>query len=324
MSEKKTIKRPEDCYDFLIIGAGVTGLSAGMYGARLGLRTLVLGANSESELAIGGVITLTDTVENYPGFIHLTGQELAKKIEDHARSYDNVEIKNERVTEVSKKGKKFKIVTDKDEYETKTLLFATGTKWRKLPMPGAKELENKGVAYCALCDGPLFKNKEVAIIGGSDSAAKESLFLAQHASKVYIVVRGVELKAEPINQKLVAQNSKIEVLLQTNVTEIIGEKFVEKIKLDKKYKGKDEIQLSGVFGAIGHIPLSGLAQSLGVELDEKKEIKINRNSETNIEGVYAAGDVVDTAFKQAIVGVAEGVVASYHAFKYVQAKEIEC
>src|SRR3989344_8076502 len=171
-------------YDFIIIGAGGTGLAAAMYAARLNLKTLVLGFTHGTELPVGGVITTTNVVENYPGFIRLTGQELAKKLEEHARSYELVEIKNEKAGDVKKTKDGFSVKTNKGEYFGKTILFATGTKWRKLEVPGSDEFENKGVSYCALCDGPLFKNKTIAVVGGSDSAAKDALLLAEHAKKV--------------------------------------------------------------------------------------------------------------------------------------------
>ena len=150
-------------YDFIIIGAGGTGLAAAMYAARLGLKTLVLGASHGSELPVGGVITTTNVVENYPGFIRLTGTELADKIREHAESYELVEIKEEKAEKVSGKAGKFIIKTKKNEYNGKTILFATGTKWRKLPesVKGAREFEGRGVNFCALCDGILFKNKIV-------------------------------------------------------------------------------------------------------------------------------------------------------------------
>src|SRR3989344_5203905 len=188
-------------FDFVIIGAGVAGLAAGMYGARLGMKTLVLGATHGTELPIGGVITTTNVVENYPGFVKLSGFEIAKKLEEHARSYELVEIKNEKVISVKKIKNGFSVKTNKNEYEGKTILFATGTKWKKLPenVKGNIEFENKGLSYCALCDGPLFKNKEIGVVGGSDSAAKDALLLAEHAKKVYIIYRGEEIHPEPIN-----------------------------------------------------------------------------------------------------------------------------
>ncbi|MCH8329286.1 MAG: FAD-dependent oxidoreductase [Nanoarchaeota archaeon] len=315
----------KEMYDTLIIGAGVTGLSAAMYAGRLNLKTLVLGATSGSELPIGGVITLTDTVDNYPGFKHLTGQELAEKLEAHAKDY-NIEIKEEKVLDVSRENKLNCFIgkTEKSSYHAKTIILATGAKWRELPMKGADEFKNKGVHYCALCDGALYKDKIIAVIGGSDSAAKEAILLSQFGKKVYIISRKYKIRAEPINIKLIEKNKKIEIITNTNVTEILGDKFVNKAILDKAYNGSKELKVDGVFGAIGHIPLSDLAVKLGVTINKKKEIMVDRESKTNVKGVFAAGDVIDSAFKQAITGVAEGVVAAYSAYTYINENESVC
>ena len=313
-------------YDFIIIGAGGTGLAAAMYAARLGLKTLVLGASHGSELPVGGVITTTNVVENYPGFIRLTGTELADKIREHAESYELVEIKEEKAENVSGKAGKFIIKTKKNEYNGKTILFATGTKWRKLPesVKGAREFEGRGVNFCALCDGILFKNKIVSVIGGSDSAAKDALVLSEHAKKVYIVYRGEKIRPEPINLVRVEKNKKIEVINNTNIIEIRGKDFVESVVLDKTYKGSNKLELNGIFVAIGHDFLSELAVPLGVKLNEKKEIVINhKDSSTNVPGVYAAGDVADKPFKQAITGVAEGCTAAHSAYEFISKEGIE-
>lgn len=306
-------------YDFLIIGAGGTGLAAGMYAGRLGMKTLILGATHGSELPIGGTITTTDVVENYPGFSKITGFELAKNLEKHARDYsDLVSIKNEKAIEVAKSGKWFNVKTEKSEYKALTLLFATGTKWRKLTVPGAKEFETKGVYYCALCDGPLFKNKEVAVVGGGNSAAKDALILARHAKKVYLIARRENLTAEPANIEKINQSENIELITERNIEEVKGNKFVESIVLDKPHKGKKELNVEGVFVAIGHVALSELAESLGVELARDKEIPVNpETKQTNIPGVYAAGDVVESKFKQLITGVAEGCIAAYSAYEHI-------
>ena len=313
-------------FDFVVLGAGVTGLAAGMYGARLGLKTLVLGKSSGSELPIGGVITTTNIVENYPGFIKVTGTELAENLEKHARSYELVTIKEESASEIKKSKGGFEIKTDKEIYVGKTILFATGTKWKKLPesVKGSREFENKGVNYCAICDGPLFRNKIVGVVGGSDSAAKDAMLLSEHAKKVYIIYRGEKIHPEPINMKRVEQNKKIEIINNTNVTEVKGEQIVKSVVLDRMYKGKKELELDGIFIAIGHIVLSDLAKPLGVKLNGKGEIIIDhKTSETNIEGVYAAGDVADKPFKQAITGVAEGCTAAYSAYEYITKGKIE-
>ncbi len=293
-------------YDFIIIGGGCSGLPAAMYGSRLGMKTLVI-----AELP-GGLITTTHLVENWPGTKSISGPDLAVSLVDHATT-SGAEIKSERVKEIEKTDSGFKVKSASNEYEGKTVMISTGTIHKKLGVPGEKELENKGVSYCALCDGGFFKEKIVCVVGGGDAAAKEALFLSEHASKVYIIVRKDILKAEPINAERIKKNDKIEILYKTEIEEILGTEKVEKIKL----KDGKEMEMNGVFMAIGHIAQTELAKTLGVELNEKGEIKINRKSETNVPGVFAAGDCCDTGFKQAITGAAEGVTASYYAYHLV-------
>jgi len=316
-------KKEDREYDFIIVGAGVSGMAAAMYGARLGLKTLALGATHGTEMPLGGVITTTNIVENYPGFTKLTGSELADKIREHAQSYDLVTLKVEKVERVERKNGNFKVKTNKSEYSCSTILFATGTKWKKLEVPGAKDFENRGVAFCALCDAILYKNKVVGVVGGSDSAAKDALVLAEHAKKVYIIYRGEQIRPEPINLERVKSNKKIEIINNANVVEVRGDKSVKSVLLDKEFEGSKELALDGLFVAIGHIALSGLAREMGVNLNEKGEIIINhKTSETNIPGVYAAGDVADTPFKQAITGVAEGCIAAYSAYEHATKRKI--
>lgn len=313
-------------YDFIIIGAGVTGLAAAMYGARLGLTSLVLGKNYGSEMPIGGVITTTDIVENYPGFIKLSGNDLAENLRKHAESYDLVNISKEEVMEIERKKNCFLIKTNKNSYDGKTILFATGTKWRKLPdnIKGSREFDGKGINYCALCDAPLYKNKVVCIVGGSDSAAKDALVLAQHAKKVYIIYRGDNIHPEPINLDRINNKKNIEIINKANIIEIKGDRVVKSIILDREYKGNKEINLEGIFVAIGHEILSDLAIKLGVKVNNKKEIIIDhKSSETNLPGVFAAGDVADKPFKQAITGVAEGCTAAYSAYEYITKNKVE-
>lgn len=302
-------------YDVIIVGSGVAGLGAAMYAGRLGMKTLVIGD------APGGTITTTNIVENYPGFKKVTGQELADNLREHALEYkDFVEIKDSRVEKITS-GDLFSVKADQ-EYKTKSVIFATGTKWRELDVPGSVEYKNKGVHYCALCDGFFYRGKTTCIVGGSDSAAKDALVLAEHASKVYIIYRRDKIRAEPPNAKRVAESKNIEIIYSTNITEIKGnqQKGVTSVILDKPFNGSNELPMEGVFVAIGHIALSDVAKDVGVELNEKGEIKINRKSETNVPGFFAAGDVCDTHFKQAITGVAEGVTAAYSAYEYVGSK----
>ncbi|MBS3080233.1 FAD-dependent oxidoreductase [Candidatus Pacearchaeota archaeon] len=312
----------EKSYDYVILGGGGAGLASAMYAGRLGLKTLVLGASHGSELPIGGVITTTNIVENYPGFIRLTGIELAKKIEDHARSYNLVTIKEEKAEKIERHKNCFKITTNNAIYSSKTVLFATGTKWKKLDVPGAKEFENKGLAFCALCDGVLFKNKVVGVVGGSDSAIKDALLLSEYVKKVYIIYRGEQIRPEPINMARIKANKKIEIINNTNVVEIKGTKFLEKAILDKPYKGSRELKLAGLFIAIGHIVLSDLAKTLGVKTNDKEEIITDKTALTNIPGIFAAGDVADTPFKQLITGVAEGCIAAHSAYEYITKNKV--
>jgi thioredoxin reductase (NADPH) len=302
-------------YDLVIIGSGVTGYGAAMYASRLDLSVAVIG-NVD-----GGTITLTDDVANYPGFIQLTGKELAEKVRDHALDYP-VYIENGTVTDIFRtKDNIFYVVTENKSFLAKSLIIATGMKERELEVPGHDDLKNRGVSYCALCDAPLYKDKVVAVIGGSDSAAKEALLLAKYCSKVYIIYRREKIRPEPINGARIEREPKIEIINKTNVTEVLGQNKVVGVKLDNPYNGSDTLSLDGVFVAIGGIPYSALAAKLGVELNEKGEIKIDRSSRTNVQGVYAAGDVVDSEFKQAITGVAEGVQAAYQAYRYVNENE---
>lgn len=292
-------------YDFIIIGGGCSGLSAAMYGTRLGLKTLTF-----AEMP-GGLITTTHLVENWPGEKSISGPDLAMKLYEHALA-SGAEIKNEIIEKVEKLGDlHFKVTSSSgNEYEGKTLLIATGTKHRRLNIPGERELENKGVSFCALCDGAFYKDKIVSIVGGGDSAAKEALFLAEHAKKVYLIVRKNFLRAEPINAKRLEAQEKIEVLYEHELEEIIGNDKVEKVK----FKNGEEMAMDGVFLAIGHIAQTELAKQLDVELNDHGEIKINRRAETSVKGVFAAGDCCDTEFKQAITGSAEAVTASYYAY----------
>ncbi len=302
----------DDLHDLIIIGSGMSGMAAAIYAGRFGMKTLILG-----ELP-GGTITLTHLVENYPGYKRLSGLELAEHVQDHVKDI-GVENKMAKVTEITREGGDeengpFTLTTATgDTFRTKTVLLATGTEHRKLGVPGEEELANKGVSYCATCDGPMFKDKVMAIVGGSDSAVKESLLLGEYGTKVYIVYRGEEVRAEPINKKRMEEAGNIEVINNTNITEIIGTDRVEKVKLDTG----GELECQAVFIEIGRTARTDLAKPLGVNLNEKGEVIINKASETNVPGFFSAGDCTDTDWKQAIIGVAEGCMGAYSAYQYV-------
>jgi len=308
-----------EVWDTIIIGTGCSGYAAAMYAGRFDMKTLVLGET------LGGTIITTDVVENYPGFKKLTGLELAEKLKEHALDYD-ITIKEEKADKIEKKDNLFYVTTSKETYVGKTIIIATGTKWKKLNVPGEAEYANKGVHYCATCDGFAYKDKIIGVVGGSDSAAKEALLLTSYGKKVYIIYRKEKIHPEPVNMKRVEgkiNEEKIEIIKNTNIKEIKGDDSgMTHVVFDNDYNGNTEFKLDGLFIEIGHIPLTELAKQLGVELDDHGYIKIDRDSKTNILGVYSAGDCADTSFKQAITGAAEGTLAAYSAYQYVEENEI--
>jgi thioredoxin reductase (NADPH) len=303
----------ENIYDVIVIGGGVAGASAGMYAARFNLKTLVFAA------VPGGLITTTHLVENYPGIKSITGPDMGVLFIEHARE-TGAEFQFSLVKQINKLSEKnypiFEVIDSSDKkYYAKTIVLATGTNHKHLGVPGEKEYSSKGVSYCALCDAVFFKNKVVAVVGGGDSAAIEAKILADHAAKVHVFVRGDAMRAEPINLQRIEQNEKIQIHYQTEIIEVLGNgNQVTSVKL----KNGETIELQGVFVAIGWDPQNELAKQLGVELDSRGMIIINRYSETNVTGVFAAGDITNAEFKQAIIGAAEGVSASYKIYKYLE------
>jgi thioredoxin reductase (NADPH) len=303
---------PDKVYDLIVLGGGPTAIACAIYAARFAIDVLIIGK------VFGGLIATTDIVENYPAITSITGQGLMDMFKDHMNSLKIPYISDE-INNIENVGDHFILSSFFQKFKARSICIATGSERRKLGIPGEEKFAGKGVSYCATCDGPFFKDKVVAVVGGSDSAAKEALFLAQNVNKVYIIYRREEIRAEPINKKRVYANNKIEIINNTNVVEIKGNSKVEQIIFDTG----TELKVDGVFIEIGTIPNSELAKGLGIETNEKGEIIINRKSETNIPGVFAAGDVADAPFKQAITGVAEGVIAAYSAFDYLKEVKIE-
>jgi len=302
-------------YDVTIIGGGVAAFAAGLYAGRFRLRTLVIGEK------LGGTVLLTNEICNYPGFETITGLELFRRIKDHATGY-GIEVLEKRAEAVEKDQGGFKVTTDGQSHQTRTLIFATGTRVRKLGVPGEQEYAGKGVHYCALCDGAFYQDQVIAVVGGSDSAATEALLLAEYGREVYIIYRRQKVRAEPVTLERVRQNKKIEVINNTNVTQIKGEQFVTAVVLDRPYRGSNELALDAVFIQIGQIPLSDLAVSLGVLTNENKEIITDKDARTNIPGVFACGDVTASEFKQAITSVAQGVTAAHSAYRHITSETL--
>jgi len=304
-------------YDVIIIGGGPAGVSAAIYANRYKLKNIVITRERY------GLISMAHLVENWPGEIKISGIDLMKKIEKHALSL-GTEIIDDEVVRINKQESSFKVITKSGkEYESKTIIIAIGMERRKLNVPGEKEYLNRGVSYCATCDGALFTGKTVAVIGGSDSAAKEALLLTQYAKKVYIIYRGEQIHPEPLNMDAVmkkVEEGKIEIINNANVKEIKGDgNIVTSVVLDREYNGSNELPLQGVFIEIGSVPNKAILEPLGLELDDRGHVKINRKCETNIKGVYAAGDIVDDPFpKQAITAAAEGAIAAMVAFDYIK------
>jgi len=298
-------------FDVAIIGGGVAGFSAAMYAGRLGLRTILF------DKTPGGTIMLAGEVENYPGFKSIRGFELSKKIQEHALLF-NPEIVKENAEKIERKEKSFIVTSKSRSIIASTIIFATGTEWRKLDVPGERQFERRGVHYCALCDGPFYKGKVLAVVGGGDGAAKEALILSNIASKIYLIFRKEDIKAEPLNVERIKKSKNIEMINKAEVIEIIGNEKLEKIKLSRNIDGSSLLKVDGVFIDIGRVPQTKLAEDVGVKLNEKKEIITNKAMETNIKGFFAAGDVTDSPFKQAIVSAAEGSTAAYSAYTYIK------
>ena len=302
----------EKTYDLIVLGGGPTAIGSAIYAARFALNVLIVGKT------FGGLIATTHLVENYPGIASTSGQGLMDMFKEHMNSL-NIPYISDEIRSIEKADDHFILHSFFQKFKAYTVLIATGSERKKLGIPGEEAFAGRGVSYCATCDGPFYKDKVVIVVGGSDSAAKEALFLSQNAKKVYIVYRGEEIRAEPINKKRVYENDKIEIIYKTNIVEIKGDTSVKSVIFDS---GK-EFDIDGVFIEVGSIPNSDLAKRISVKTDEKDEIIINRKSETNIPGIFAAGDVADAPFKQAITGVAEGVIAAYSAFDFIKEMNIE-
>ncbi len=299
-------------YDTIIIGTGIAGYAAGMYAARLGLKVLLIGETP------GGTLALTGKVENYPGFISIDGQELTDKLEKHAKKYD-VETITDIVDQIKKDKDSFLVRSGDRFFSSKTVILATGTETKKLNIKGEKEFFGNGVSYCALCDADFIKGKIVAVAGGGDAAVKEALLCTEHAKKVYIINNEKELHPEEPHKKVLNEKikeGKIEVINDNEILEIKGKKEVETLLLKKEFKGKKELLVQGLFIYIGNVPRSELAKMINAKLNSKGEVIVNENCETNLKGFFAAGDVTNKEWKQAILAASQGVTAAYYAYNY--------
>jgi len=300
-------------YDLIIIGAGPAGLTAGIYAARYKLNTLVLSKFS------GGVAATADKVCNFPSYFEIKGIELMQNIISHVKKLE-VPIKNEEVLEIGKgKGEGFVVETKKESYNARKVIFAAGTERSKLNVKGEAGFLGRGVSYCATCDAAFFKEKTVAVIGGSNAALTAALLLSEFGSKVYIIYRKDHFfRAEPAWVELVEKDKKIEVLFNSEVEEIYGDKAVEGVKLKS---GKD-LKLEGVFIEIGSEAKTEILDGIGVKKTKKDYVMVDREQKTNVKGFFAAGDVTDNSLKQIITACGEGATAAHSA--YVEMKQDKC
>jgi len=303
-------------FDTIVLGAGPAGLSAAVYGTRFNLNLLVIGKE-------GGTMAEADEICNYLGFPSIPGAEMDKMFNEHAKKL-GVKIIREEITEIKKEKEFFVVKAEKDEYKSKTLIYALGGRKRELGLPEEKKFRGRGVSYCATCDAPFFKNKTVAVAGGRNSAAVAALLLSKFAKKVYIVYRGNELKAFPSFVKKIEETENIETIFNSAIKEIMGGKLIEKVFLENLKTGEtSEMAVSGVFvqfgSLFGSLPNSELAKKLGVETTEEGRIIVREDTSTNVKGFFAAGDVTDgrNKFDQVITAAAEGAIAAQSVYKLI-------
>ncbi len=310
-------------YDLIILGGGPAGAAAAIYAARKRLKTLLI---TES---FGGQSIVSDDIQNWIGEKHISGFDLAKKFEDHVKYFSNIietkipekaisMWKHQNLETSNKDIRTFKIKTDVSEYETKTVILAIGAHRRKLNILGEQKFEGKGVAYCSTCDAPLFEGKKVAVIGGGNAGLEAVVDLFSYASHITLLIRGEEMKGDPATQEEINKNSKVEIIFNADIKEILGDKFVAGLRYeDSKTKEVKELVLEGIFVEIGSVPNSEIAKDL-VELDQWGQIKIDSKwGTTSCPGIFAAGDITDDPYKQNNISAGDAVKAALAAYNYI-------
>ncbi|MDW7652429.1 MAG: thioredoxin-disulfide reductase [Bacillota bacterium] len=304
--------RQDNLYDLVVIGAGPAGLTAAIYASRSRMSVLVI-----EEMLSGGQIATTDKMENYPGFPEgVGGLEFGQLLEDQARKF-GAEMALATVETVSMHGDIKEVHTTEGVFRGRTLLIATGTRWRPLNVPGEAELKGKGVSYCVTCDGSFFQDREVMVVGGGDSALEEALVMTKFASKVYLVHRRDEFRAISILQERIRANPKIELVLNTVVEKINGTINVESVTLYDKAQNKTwDVRVDGIFLYVGLLPNTEFLHR-DLDVNEQGYILTNEAMETSIPGVFAAGDLRDKVLRQVVTAVADGAVAAISAARYL-------
>ncbi len=299
-------------YDTIIIGAGIAGLTAAIYASRKKMKFEILSSD------IGGQFMVSGEILNYPGIVKTTGVEFSSIMEEQIK-FNNINLIEETVKKVEKIGSNFKVITDKKEYETKTVIIATGARPRKLNVPGEEGLANKGVTYCSICDGPLFSGKDVVVVGGGDAALEAVDFLKEIVSKIYLFVKGDKFTAHEYLQERVKQNPKVEILFNVETKEIVGDKFVSRVRYEQDGKEKT-LDVQGVIIEIGRTPNTEIFKDV-VELDEHKHIQIDSQTKTDTPGIFAAGDCASGHEYQYVIAAGQGCMALIKAARYLAKKK---
>lgn len=298
--------------ELVIVGGGPAGLSAAIYASRLGLNVVLFEAKM-----VGGQAAEAAVVENYPGFDSIRGMELVERMRQQAEKYGCEIREMEAVKRITREGEKFRVVTSLGEYLAKAVIIATGREKRKLGVPGEEEFKGRGVSYCATCDAPLYRGKRVLVVGGGNTAASEALYLSENAKEVHLVHRRSDLRAEKVLKERLKERN---VVFHWNsvVKRIEGDKLVRRVVIQNLESGEERVlEVDGVFIAVGETPSSSIALELGVKLDEEGYIIVDRNQRTNVEGVFAAGDVTGGVM-QIVKAAGEGAVAAVNAYLYIR------
>src|SRR5690606_21466324 len=313
ISKKGSDFMSEHFYDVIIIGAGPAGMTAAVYASRANLNTLMLERGVP-----GGQMSDTEAVENYPGFDSILGPDLANKMFEHSQKF-GAKYAFGDVKEVKDHGDYKEVITGDKTYKAKAVIIATGAEHRKLGVPGEEEYAGRGVSYCAVCDGAFFRDREIAVIGGGDSAVEEGMYLTRFAKKVTIIHRRDQLRAQKILQERAFQNEKIEFIWDTVVEKINGKDGkVSSLTLKNVKTGETkEFETDGVFIYIGTDPLSEPFKSLGI-VNEDGYIPTNENMETKVPGIFAAGDVREKELRQIVTATGDGSIAAEAAIKYIE------
>jgi len=301
-------------YDTIIIGSGPAGLTAAIYAARREMKVLVIG------MIPGGQVSLASEIENYPGFDKISSFELITKMQNQVIN-NNVEILNAEVKKIDKKDDYFTLFTEKDMFETKTVILAMGMIPRRLAILGEKELTGKGVSYCANCDGPFYRNKNVVVVGGGNAALDAAEVLSKIAKKVFLIHRNETFKAFEILVEKVKEKENIEILLNSDISKINGNSKVESIDVvNSKNKEEKNIAIDGVFIEVGRIASTDLVSDL-VNRDEKNQILVDEKCKTKTDGLFACGDVTQVPFKQITIATGQATIAALAAYQYLQLKK---